>query len=102
MHIQPWHFRNSGMFRTQGIFKSLSDTEDDQKYLKSWHSQNSSLKQFQERLGIFRDTDAYSATFTDANYGRVGGGLPCNIFKIEKKALMVSIFGLRFPFKMWF
>ena len=35
---------------------------DDQAYSETWYSQNSLFKHFQGDLGIFRDTDAYSAT----------------------------------------
>ena len=51
-------------------------------------------------LGIFRDIDAYSATLT--------GAQPCPFLKIkksililERKALIVSVFGLNLPFKRY-
>ena len=36
--------------------------KDDQAYLDLWHSQNSSFKNFQLYLGLFRYIDAYSTT----------------------------------------
>ena len=72
-------------------------------------------KHFQGYLGIFRDIDAYSSTLTGVQLrdggvgweeGGGGAGLPCPFFKIEKnalilekKTLIVFIFGLNFPFK---
>ena len=53
------HIQNPGIFRTQCIFKSLSNIYDNQGYSEPWHSQNSLLKYFQRSLKIFRDTDAY-------------------------------------------
>ena len=51
-----WRFRNFDLFRTQDIFKSMSNMSDDQAYPEPWHSQNSLFKHFQWYLGIFRDT----------------------------------------------
>ena len=45
---------------------------DDQAYPEPLHSQNSLFKHFQGYLGIFRDTDRYSATSTGAQLK--GGG----------------------------
>ena len=67
--------------------------QDDQAYLKACHSQNSLLKHCQGYLGIFRDIDAYSAILTDVQNQK-----KCPDF--GKKALIVSIIGLNFPFKM--
>ena len=72
MHIQPRHIQNPDTFRTQGIFKSLSNMQDGQSYSEAWrnnfygHSQNSLFKHFQGYLEIFRDIDANSATLTGA------------------------------------
>ena len=69
---------------------------------ESWHSQNSLFKHFQTYLGIFRDTDAYSAILTGVQLWGGGGGLPPLPFlTMEKKTLIMSIFGLHFPFKMF-
>ena len=66
------------------------------------------FKYFQGYLGIFRDIDTYSATFTGVQLERRGKP-PLLFLKIEesalifeKKALIVFIFGLNFPFKMQF
>ena len=55
---------------------------------------------------MFRDIDAYSATLTGAQLGEEGRS-PLPFLKIEKsvlilerKALIVFIFELNFPFKM--
>ena len=54
---------------------------------------------------MFMDIDAYSVTLTGVQLG--GGGIPPALFEIKKnvlifkrKALIVFIFGLNFPFKM--
>ena len=59
-------------------------------------------------MEIFRDIDAYSATLTGAQLGGEGR-TPLLFLKIEKsvlilerKALIVLIFGLNFPFKKKF
>ena len=70
MHIQPCHIQNPVLFRTRGIFKSLTNMKDNQTYSKSWHIQNNLFKHFQGYLGIFRDIDAYSATLTCGQLGR--------------------------------
>ena len=75
---------------------------DDQAYLKACHSQNSLLKHCQGYLGIFRDIDAYSAILTDVQL-ETSPALFENQKKCPdfgKKALIVSIIGLNFPFKM--
>ena len=46
--------------------------EDDQAYSEPWHSKSRLFKYFQGYLGIFRDIDAYSATFTGAQLGGRG------------------------------
>ena len=51
-----WHIRNFDLFRTQDIFKSMSNMSDDQAYPEPWHSQNSLFKHFPWYLGISRDT----------------------------------------------
>ena len=55
------------------------------------------------------DIDAYSATFTGVQLGGRGEGPPLSFSEnhkkctdFGKKALIVSIFGLNFPFKMYF
>ena len=58
---------------------------------------SSIFKDIQEYL---RDTDAYSTTFIVAQLGGTGRGLRCLFLEIEKSALVVSIFGLHFPFKI--
>ena len=80
--------------------------QNDHAYSEPWLSQNRLIKQFQEYLAIFRDTDVYSATLTGAEL-REEGRPPQLFLEIEKsvliferKALIVSIFGLNFPFKM--
>ena len=70
MYIQPCHIQNSGLFRTGGIFKSLSNIYDEQAYSQPWHSQNNLFNHFQRYLSIFRDIDAYSATLTGVQPGR--------------------------------
>ena len=72
------------------------------------HIHHSLLRRFQEYLDIFRDINAYLATITGAQLGRRGRP-PFLFFKIEKsvlilerKAPIVSIIGLNFPFKMQF
>ena len=40
--------------------------QDDNAYSEPWHSHNSFFKHFQGYLGMFRNIDAYSATFTVA------------------------------------
>ena len=72
MHIKPCHIQNPGLFRAQGIFKSLTLISDDQAYSDTYHSQNSLFKHFQGYLGIFRDIESYSATLTDAQLSRRG------------------------------
>ena len=64
MNIQPYHIQNTCLFRTRGIFKSLSNKYSDHTYSEPLHSQDSLFKHFQKYLGIFRDIDVYSATLT--------------------------------------
>ena len=73
-----------------------------------WHSENYLFKHFQGYLGIFRNIDAYSVTLTGAQLGERGEASPA-LFEIEKsvlifeiKALVVSIFGLNFPWNFFF
>ena len=75
-------------------------------HIQSKHSQNSSFKHFQGCIGIFRNIDAYSATLTGVQPGGKGRS-PLPFLNIEKsllifkrKALIVSIIGFNFPFKM--
>ena len=55
---------------------------------------------------MFRDVDAYSATLTGAQLGRRGEASPTlfenrkNALILGRKALIVPIIGLSFPFKM--
>ena len=63
---------------------------------------------FSRILGVFRRIYAYSATHRGKQLG-VRGWPPLFFFKIKrnalilgKKALIESIFGLHFPFKMYF
>ena len=51
-------------------------TCEDHEYSELWDSQNSFIKHFQGYLDIFRDIDAYSATFTCAQLGRKGEASP--------------------------
>ena len=46
LHVQPCHVHNPGLFRTRGIFKSLSNLSDDQEYSEPWYK-NSLFKHFQ-------------------------------------------------------
>ena len=48
---------------------------------------------------MFRDIDAYSATLTGAQLGERGEASTA-LFENQRKALIVSIFGLNFPFKI--
>ena len=59
LHIQSGHIQNSGLFRTEGIFKSLPNISDKHAYSEPWHNQDSLFNHFQRYLGIFRDIDAY-------------------------------------------
>ena len=104
--IQPCHIQNLGLFRTPGISKSLSKLQDVHAYSEHWHSEKSLFMHFQGYLGIFRDIDAHSALFRSAKQEGRGETSP-NLFQIdksvlfwEKKALIVSIFGLNLSFKM--
>ena len=45
--IQPCDIQNPGLLRTGGIFKSLSNVQDDQAYSEPWHSQNSLFRHYQ-------------------------------------------------------
>ena len=69
LRIQSCHIQNPGLSKTRAIFKSLSDMQDDDDAYSKPH--------FPEYLGIFRDTDAYSATLTVAQPEGERGGLPC-------------------------
>ena len=81
---------------------------DDQSYSEPWHSQDSLFKHFQGYLGIFRGIDTYSVTLKGAQLGEESRGSLRFLFLIiekgaliwEKKALVMSIFGLNLPFKM--
>ena len=82
--------------------------KEDQAYSEPSHSQNSLFKRFQRYLDIFRDIDTYSATLTGTQLKRKGRP-PLPFLKIEKnclilerQALIVTIFGLNFTFKIWF
>ena len=83
-----------------------SNMSDDQAYTKPSHSQNSLFKHFQGYLGVFRNIDAYSATLTGVQQGgEWRPRLPFlkieeSVLIFEKKALIVSSFGLNFPFKI--
>ena len=59
LHRQSRHIQNSGLFRTEGIFKSLPNTSDKHAYSEAWHSQDSLFNHFRRHLGILRDIDAY-------------------------------------------
>ena len=81
---------------------------DDQAYSEPWHGQNNLFKHFQRYLGIFRGIDAHSAIFTGVQIERRWRGFPCPFLKIEKsvlilerKVLIVFIFGLNFLFKIF-
>ena len=77
-------------------------------YSEPWHSRNSLFKHHQGYyLGIFRDINAFSATSTGAHTTSVKGEASLALFENQKsvlifgrKALIVSILGLNFPFKM--
>ena len=75
-------FQNTGLFRTQGIIKSLPNMQDDHAYLEHWHSQNSLLRYFQRYLGIFSDIGAYSATLTGTELSR-GAKVSPALFETE-------------------
>ena len=82
--------------------------KDDHAYSEFWQSQNSLFNGFQRYLGIFRDIDAYAATLTGPQLGggERGEASPAlyqnqkSALFLERKALIVPIFGLNFPFKM--
>ena len=80
-HIQIY---NPSTFTIWGIFKSLSNMEDDQAYSEPWHSKSRLFKHFQGYLGIFGDIDAYSATFTGAQLGGRGNS-PLHFYENWKK-----------------
>ena len=77
--------------------------EDDHTYSGPCHSQNIEFKYFQGYLGIFRDIGVYTGTLKGAQLGRSGEASPV-FFKsaliLERNTLIVTIFGLNFPFKM--
>ena len=62
--MQPCQIQNRRLFRTGGIYKILSNMEDDPAYSKPWHSHKVLCKYFEGYFGKFRDTDAYSVTLT--------------------------------------
>ena len=84
MHIQPCHIQNPTLFRTRGIFKSLSNMYDDHANSELWHSRNSLFKHFQGYLEIFSDIGGYSATLTGAQLGGRGEASYA-LFKNRKK-----------------
>ena len=61
---------------------------------------------FQGYLGIFRDIDAYCSTLTCAQLAGREEASPAllkiekNVLILERKVLIMSIFGLNFPFKI--
>ena len=81
---------------------------NDQAYSEPWHSQNISFKHFQGCLGIFRGIDAYSVTLTGAKLKGKGEAFPAlfenrkRVLILERKVVIVSTFGLSFPFKIKF
>ena len=104
MHVQSYNIQNPGLFKTRGIFKSLSNIED-HAYSEPWHSQSRLFKYFQGCLGMFRDIDAYSAALTGMQLGRRGEVSAAHFEKkkvliLEKMALIMSIILLNFLFKI--
>ena len=61
---------------------------------------------FQGYLGIFRDIDAYWSTLTCVQLAGREEASPAllkiekNVLILERKVLIMSIFGLNFPFKI--
>ena len=72
------HIQNPGTFRTRGIFKSLSNMQNDQVYSESWHSQNSLFQHFQGYLGIFSNIEVCLPILIGAKLGRVGEVSPAH------------------------
>ena len=70
MHIKLSHVQNPGLFRTWGIFKILSNMQDDHAYLEPWHSQNCLLNCFQIYFRIFRDIDGNLALLSCVELGK--------------------------------
>ena len=76
------------------------------KHIQSPGIVRSLSKHLQGYLEIFRDSHAYWSTLKGVQLGRRGADLSCPFLKMEKNALIwekkfliVSIFGLNFPFK---
>ena len=72
MHIKLSHVQNPGLFRTWGVFKILSNMQDDHAYLEPWHSQNCLLNCFQVYFRIFRDIDGNLALLSCVELGKKG------------------------------
>ena len=85
MHIKLCHVQNPGTFRTQGIFKNLSNQEYDQVYSELCHSEDNLFKHFQLYVGILKDIDAYLATLTGVQLGGKWGGPPLPFFENRKE-----------------
>ena len=94
MLVQLCHIQNQAYFEPKGSSKACQH-KDDHAYLQ--YSQKSLFKNFQGYLGIFRHTEAYSATLTGVQLGGRVDALP--FLKIEKRPI-VSIRGLNFLFKI--
>ena len=102
LHIQLCQIQNHVLFRTRGVFKVCQTC----KMIK--HIQSPGIaKHFQGYLTIFRDIEAYSSTLTDMQLERRGETSPA-LFEnkksakmLEIKALILSIIGLNFPFKIY-
>ena len=90
-----------------GYLQKPVEHVDNHTYLEPSHCQNSLYKYFRSYLGIFRDIDAYSATLTSTQLERESGGslpypflkVPVGAFILERKALIVSIFWVKFYIK---
>ena len=55
-----------GYLECKASLEACPNMSDDHAYSEPWQSQNSLFNHFQEYLGIIRDINAYSATFTGA------------------------------------
>ena len=78
------HIQNPGTFRTRGIFKSLSNMQNDQVYSESWHSQNSLFQHFQGYLGIFSNIEVCLPILIGAQLGKVGEVSPTHFWRSKK------------------
>ena len=96
-------------YTTQSIFKTVKYGKY-QAYLELWHSQKQCLNFIQAISRIFRDIQEYWCRFSHTNRHQTRGKWGMSVLPFfdnrksaliwEEKALIVSVFGLNFPFKM--